>query len=386
MSDAAAPVVKPGGKRRLEFLDALRGLAAVYVVFYHMLLLPDPHLLPPRWVEKFAMAGGTGVTLFFIVSAFSLYYTMPMRLKERSPTRSFYLHRFFRIAPLFYFLILATLVRDRIIVHAHHSLAEIAASATFVFNLIPEQQQGFVWASWTIGVEMLFYAVFPLIYKRVQKTGDAVAMIAAFLFAWLVFQLMLDYSTMPEAWKASFLQWSVLKHMPVFASGVLLYHLLVSMPAEEVHAGHHSARGNALVWLGILGFASLLQGWLPDIFGNGYYWQAVMFGLLFMGLALSPWRVFVNAGTRFLGKISYSIYLNHPTVVLLLTPAYHAIYKHGDSLTLSFLACAALTFAVVLPLSYLTYRYIEEPGIEMGKRVANWFKARHEAKEAANAS
>jgi uncharacterized membrane protein len=51
MTDAAAPVVKPGGKRRLEFLDALRGLAAVYEVFYHMLLLPDPHLLPPRWVE-----------------------------------------------------------------------------------------------------------------------------------------------------------------------------------------------------------------------------------------------------------------------------------------------------------------------------------------------
>lgn len=102
----------PPARARLEFLDALRGLAAAYVLVYHMLLLPQPNLIAPRWAEKFALNGGTGVTMFFIVSAFSLYYTMPLRLKERNPTFSFYLHRFFRIAPLFYFLIAATLVRD----------------------------------------------------------------------------------------------------------------------------------------------------------------------------------------------------------------------------------------------------------------------------------
>src|SRR5205085_5138797 len=58
----AAPAALPA-KRRLEFLDALRGLAAAYVVAYHLLLLPDPHLVAPRWAEGFALSGGTGVTL-----------------------------------------------------------------------------------------------------------------------------------------------------------------------------------------------------------------------------------------------------------------------------------------------------------------------------------
>ena len=67
----------PAKNRRLEFLDALRGLAAAYVLMYHMVFVAQPNLALPRWVEKVAHAGGSGVTLFFIVSAFSLYYTMP---------------------------------------------------------------------------------------------------------------------------------------------------------------------------------------------------------------------------------------------------------------------------------------------------------------------
>ncbi|MEP6906847.1 MAG: acyltransferase family protein, partial [Pseudoxanthomonas sp.] len=148
-------------KRRLDFLDSLRGLAAIYVLIYHMLLLPQPNLVPPQWAEKAALAGGTGVTLFFIVSAFSLYYTMPLRLKDPHPMLSFYLHRFFRIAPLFYFLVVITLLRDAWKFDVVHPWQDVAASLSFVFNLWPGKQEGFVWAGWTIGVEMIFYALFP---------------------------------------------------------------------------------------------------------------------------------------------------------------------------------------------------------------------------------
>jgi peptidoglycan/LPS O-acetylase OafA/YrhL len=369
-----SPAAMP--RRRLEFLDALRGLAAVYVVFYHMLMLPDPHLVPPRWVERLAMAGGTGVTLFFLVSAFSLYYTMPLRQRDGNPTLSFYLHRFFRIAPLFWFLIAATLVRDVLVFGVGHSAFDIAASATFLFNLLPEGQQGFVWASWTIGVEMLFYAVFPLIYARVRSLGDAIALVAACLLLWLGFQLVLDYLVLPAAWEASMLQWSVLKHLPIFAMGIVVFHVFMRFDATALDGGAYRSTGNALLWVGALGYAALLQGWLPDVFGNAYYWQGVVYGVLFLGLAMAPWRALVNGATRFLGKVSYSIYLNHPTCVYLLIPVYRWIYARSPSLTLSFLACVAVTFAVLLPLSWLTYRFIEEPGIEWGKKVMKRINAR----------
>ena len=360
----------PPARARLEFLDALRGLAAVYVLVYHMLLLPQPNLLAPRWAEKVALNGGTGVTMFFIVSAFSLYYTMPLRLRERSPTFSFYLHRFFRIAPLFYFLIAATLVRDAWAFGVRHSLPEIGASMAFLFNLIPTRQEGFVWVSWTIGVEMLFYAVFPLLYARVKTLGASIALFFASLMLWQVVGLMLDYSVMPEAWKQSILHWNVLRHFPIFAVGIVIYHVFVSLPHAHTPSESATGAGNGLVWAGVFGYAALLQGWLPNVFGDSYYWQGLVFACMFMGLALSPWRLVVNRATRFLGKISYSVYLVHTTVIFFLAPVYHWIYRHAPSLTACFLGSLALTLLLVLPLSWLTYRFVEEPGIRLGKRIS----------------
>ena len=360
----------PPARARLEFLDALRGLAAVYVLVYHMLLLPQPNLLAPRWAEKVALNGGTGVTMFFIVSAFSLYYTMPLRLRERSPTFNFYLHRFFRIAPLFYFLIAATLVRDAWAFGVRHSLPEIGASMAFLFNLIPTRQEGFVWVSWTIGVEMLFYAVFPLLYARVKTLGASIALFFAALMLWQVVGLVLDYSVMPEAWKQSILHWNVLRHFPIFAVGIVIYHVFVSLPHAHAPSESATGTGNALVWAGVFGYAALLQGWLPNVFGDSYYWQGLVFACMFMGLALSPWRLVVNRATRFLGKISYSVYLVHTTVIFFLAPVYHWIYRHAPALTACFLGSLALTLLLVLPLSWLTYRFVEEPGIRLGKRIS----------------
>lgn len=373
----AGAAMTPVTRRRLGFLDSLRGLAAVYVLVYHMLLLPQPNLVPPQWAEKAALAGGTGVTLFFIVSAFSLYYTMSLRLKDPNPTLSFYLHRFFRIAPLFYFLILATMVRDAWKFDVVHPWIDVAASVSFVFNLLPGKQEGFVWASWTIGVEMVFYAIFPLIYARIKSTGNAVAFVFFCLLAWLAIQLALDYLVMSDAWKQSILQWSTFKHFPIFAAGILVYHVYMSMDAGRVHSGDHKGLGNALLWAGFFGYCALLQGWLPNVFGDGYYWQGVVFGCMFMGLALAPWPLIVNPVTAFLGKVSYSIYLTHTTAIFFMSPVYQRIYAQVPSLTLAFLISLLLTLSVVLPISYLTYRFIEEPGISLGRKVASRLMSRH---------
>ena len=369
----AAPTDALPRGRRLQFLDALRGLAAVYVLVYHLAMLPQPHLELPRWAALVASAGGTGVTLFFIVSAFSLYYTMPLRLKEADPSLNFYVHRFFRIAPLFYFMIAVSMVRDVLVFGVWHSPLEIALSLGFVFNLVPTMQEGFVWAGWTIGVEMLFYAVFPLIYFRVRDTGRSIALCFVLLLAWMVAKLALEYMVMPGAWRQSILQWSTLRHFPLFAVGIVVYHLYVAAEARTVDGPARRGVGDALAWGGLFGFAALLNGWLPSIFGDNYYWQGVVFGCLFMGLALSPWRLVVNATTAWLGKISYSVYLLHTTAIYLMIPVYRWLYATLPSLTLAFLAALALTLAVVLPLSALTYRLVEKPGIVLGKRLmARW--------------
>ena len=146
-SDVTKAPAKSAEPTRLDFLDALRGLAAVYVIAYHLIYIPSPNLAVPAWARLWAENGGTGVTLFFVISAFSLFYTTPARFKQRLPWVSYAMHRLFRIAPLFYIWIVLTLVRDHLVFGASHPWWEIGASATFVFNFIPTHQEGFVWAS-----------------------------------------------------------------------------------------------------------------------------------------------------------------------------------------------------------------------------------------------
>ncbi|SKC00696.1 MULTISPECIES: acyltransferase family protein [Luteibacter] len=368
---------------RLDFMDALRGLAASYVVLYHMVLLPMPNLPVPPWLAAFAGNGGSGVTLFFVASTFSLFYTMPSRLKEPTPRISFYLHRLFRIAPLFYAVVLASMLRDYLVFGVSHSGWEVAGMVTFIFNLIPGHQESFVWAGWTIGVEMLFYAAFPAIYARVRTIYGAIAFFLVTLIAWNVLIVFLPMVPLSDVQRASVLQWFVLRHLPIFAIGGICFYALQTHLKSGSRSQSQASLGAMLVLLAMFLYMALLSSWLPNIFGAQYYWQGVVYGLAVCGLCLWPWSLLVNRLTMFLGKISYSLYLIHPTVIYFLTPAYRNIYSHVPRASLALAACLALTLAVASLISYVTYRLVEEPSIKVGRRLYARFRNQQSPKASA---
>lgn len=85
--------------KRLEYLDGLRGLAICGVLLIHIGQSIDGLGAP---LANFAAYGFRGVHLFFIVSALTLMTVSRDRLFD---ARSFYIRRFFRIAPMFYLAI-----------------------------------------------------------------------------------------------------------------------------------------------------------------------------------------------------------------------------------------------------------------------------------------
>ncbi len=360
------PHTVSGSKPRLEFLDSLRGIAALYVLIYHVTFIPEPDLFLPQWAKMIVMSGGMGVTLFFVVSAFSLFYTMQARLSEPNPWLSFFIHRFFRIAPLFYFLIILSLWRDEKMLGLSHSWSEVAFSAGFLFNLLPQGQDGFVWASWTIGVEFLFYALFPLFYFFAKNKQRALVWAMLLLIAWYSVKASAIYFTSDAKTLEMFSKWSVLRHLPIFACGAVAYHMMFER--DRVITPSHDT-GMLLATGALFLYVSLLNGWLPNIFGDSYYWQGILFAMLLLGLAHAPMRLLVNWFTRYLGRISYSLYLNHPTIIFLLTPIYIQIQKSLTNPSLSIAACLVLTTAICVVVSELTYRLIEVPGINFGKHL-----------------
>lgn len=370
-SSTVQPDLPP--KNRLDFIEALRGFAALFVVFYHLALIPNPDLELPKWAGKFILTGGTGVTLFFVVSAFTLTLSMRSRQNETNSTLQFFIRRFFRIAPLFYIWIILTLIRDKLMFGVMRSGSTVFLSVIFGFNLIPGRHEGFVWASWTLGVEMLFYLLFPLIYLYINDIWKALgAFFTALMISSIYTFMITNYLTIEEPVRKSFLQFSFLHQLPTFMFGIFIYFFY-----ERFIVSKRLNNSSAFLFISasFFGYSALLDGHL-NVLVDGLYWQAIIYGLFLLGLGILAPRIFVNRFSGFLGKISYSLYLNHPTLILLLAPFYKTIYTLDLPLTVLFGICFIITFGVLIGFSYVTYTVIEQPGIRLGSRltkvVRNW--------------
>ena len=356
---------------RLGYLDALRGFAALYVVIYHISHIPRPILEAPSYLKAFVDFGGSGVLLFFVISGFSMRLTWGKHASTEVPFRHFYITRFFRIAPLFYFWLVVSLLRD----YAYkgnlglHSTNEVAANIFFLFNMHEPYQFGIVWASWTIGVEMLFYLFFPIISTYIGTNFSRSTMLLLFSIAIVTFMKI----AIGEHRDGEFLFLHTmfsgvgfLYMMPVFLLGVVTFHI-----NEWLHSitpcNLHRSLGYLLGALSISGII-LTTIWFPDRFQSVYI-TAFCYGILLLAFSMSDFKPLVNSQSIYIGKISYSLYLNHPNLVYLLTPFYVTIYSMNYGSSMSFLACIILTLIILIPLSQLTFRFIEKPFTHLGKQL-----------------
>jgi peptidoglycan/LPS O-acetylase OafA/YrhL len=349
-------------KPRLEFIDALRGFGALYILVYHVALIPNPPLNLPGWARTIIMNGGTGVTLFFLLSAFTLMLSARRHAAESHSTKDFYLRRFFRIAPLFYVWIVVSLIRDKLY-GGSHSLVTVLLSMVFGFNLIPGEHQGFVWASWVLGVEMLFYLIFPLLHRYVDGLWKCVV----FFFAAAAFfegfsYAVIHYTAMDPTVRHTYLAFNFFQQLPVFAIGMAIFFVY-----DKYIQNRNRRWGWGLACIACAVFLSIviLEHRVP-VMMNYLYLVAIAYGLFILGLSIAPLKILVNPVSRFWGEIGYSVYLNHPTIVWGFTPLYLYLYSLQIPRTFQFGAAFLLTLGVVTILSVATYQFIEKPGIRLG--------------------
>lgn len=356
----------PGSRPHLGGIESLRAYAALAVIVFHIIHLAQ--FDPPESLMALKWHLGRGVPLFFAVSAFSLAYGYFGRLSDGAQQREFYLRRVFRIAPLFYLATLFQLALNYPSMWALHNPVDMLLNLTFLFGLSPNHVEGIALASWSIGVEMLFYAVLPLVLFLVRDLRSAIVFTLVSSAAAVVYFVAL--SGMPSVPHA-FIQHGFVFNLPYFAFGLLAFFVWKAASPRAFWAVLIAA---ALGVWGLLWAAGAYGAFVATPLGSALYQTLWGVPLALMCLA-AAWRdgpPVSWALTRFLGKISFSLYLSHPHVLVLLEAA--GIYERIQALAagpgLRFALACLVTLIVLVPISYALYRLVEAPGMNLGRATA----------------
>jgi peptidoglycan/LPS O-acetylase OafA/YrhL len=340
----APPQAATSSRHRMQFLDAIRGLAALAVVFEHAC----EHFFPGYlvWGNTHFTFGVFGVAEFFLVSGFII----PVSLERHRALDKFWLARAFRLYPLYWASILGVLLFAAMgsmglprMIHTQPEkliLANVAMVQLF-FNV-----PNIVGVSWTLSMELVFYLLSSLLFLI---GGIA----RAALWAWI----------------------AVLGNLALNVSFALAFHrsvpagrvgLLVTAFFAALVYRYFSGSISARTILAIFPFlvVSLLTGfWLrfmvyptslrEDRFAFGGVSSAYLgaYALFFLFYSLRS-RQFPKAAI-WLGQISYSLYLVHGFVL--------AIIPAG---TFPWLRLAAVLI-LAIGLSAITFTYIEKPGLAL---------------------
>lgn len=310
-----------------RYLDGLRGFAALIVLAGHC-SNSNMHLIPGIDLTSTAKCG---VWLFFVLSAYLLTVRLVTCVQKDGFRRSvvqYAIRRLFRILPLFYVVLLGYLMFG------------LMVPAQFVRHiLLTEGSEHF----WTIPVEMSFYAVLPIICgglclvrpsRRLAAAG--VVFMGSFFIYW---------AAGPQAIGRNGL--GLLNYAPFFAAGILCAFL----PVTVRHRGVAFAIGLMTMVLAPL-FAPRMVAYLAGntiarALETSWVW-AVLWGVLLATLlsGSAARRVFDTALLRFLGLVSFGLYLVHYQIILAMRDA-------GFSGTASGWAAALLSIAMAAALHWL---------------------------------
>jgi peptidoglycan/LPS O-acetylase OafA/YrhL len=326
--------------------------------------------------------GWSGVDLFFVLSGFLIGGILLEAKTAPHYFRAFYMRRVHRILPIYYSWILLYAVVVLVALAggpnpfsaSERELRQILPQFLFLQNfqlsLYPFQHAWFV-VTWSLAVEEQFYLFAPLVVRFLSTRNLLLALLSAIAGAPLMRFLVFRYWS-PNTLAASYL-------LPCRADALAFGVLLAVGWRSQTFRAFAARHRRVLQWMLFVLFAGLccslrwMVGQVTLLRATiGYSWLALLFSCLLL-LALSQtdtWLagIFRWKSLRWLGTISYCVYIIHLTILLLL----QQLILHGapEFSNLQGVAVTALAAIVTLALAALSWRYFEKPLIRRGHTYA----------------
>lgn len=345
--------------KKYEYIDSLRGIAILLVILVHTgFVLEYTMYFFPQWLINIVHSGQYGVQLFFIVSAFTLTMSHYNRLNEPNKNKSFFIRRFFRIAPMIYFILIYYIFYEidwDLSRFGETKWTDIFASMTFTQTLFSGMNKYFP-GGWTVSVEFLFYMMLPFLCTKIKNLNSSILFVVIALLFIPFYELVFDKINLKFIFFVN--HYSIFYQLPVFALGIFAYWMINDKNKEIKNS-------TLLLLLGTILLFCFVE--LPHHFPF-----ALAFTALLILLQRRPYKFLSNKILAKVGLVSYSMYIIHfPVVHFLNYIKFSRMIPVTDfySSLLSFIIMCIVIIAITYPISYITYKLIEVPGQNLGRKL-----------------
>ncbi|RJP52553.1 MAG: acyltransferase [Anaerolineaceae bacterium] len=360
-------------------LDGLRAVAILLVFFLH---------------ADYIYIGWVGVQLFFVLSGF-LITDILLRMKDSESGgdffKKFYGRRFLRIFPLYYFYLLAMFILTAALIYFEYRInymrlfqEQLPYAFVYGYNLFNASaaytgESRLIGHLWSLSTEEQFYIFWPLILFLTPKKHLKKLLLAAVLVGPL---FRLGVTALFRFGATSFLHDDMgvviyvlpLSQVDAFALGALItqfkfpkarlqfFALLALTPIIGLVTQYYST--GSLDTPSALGFLFPLRNDLKQVWG--YFYLNYLFALLIYLVVKEKMflRLLDTKWMRYLGKISYGLYIYHYAVIWFVARIRDLDIPEPVAKPLTMVISAAVTLLI----ASLSYKYLEKPILDLKEK------------------
>ncbi|MBR0717265.1 acyltransferase [Bradyrhizobium liaoningense] len=344
--------------KRLAFIDTLRGIAVLSVLFQHALevIVQNHPTGAYYWAFHDAIGyyinfGRFGVVLFFFVSGFVIPFSFP---DSATPVRDFATSRFFRLYPAYWTSIVIGLVTMQVVESKAFPLSQLLANVTMLQTFVNVPNLWIFY--WTLAIELLFYVGCTILFAMglLNRRFTAPAIVVTAALIGIIVPLLTESRTVSSVLEVGL-------NLSAMFLGKIIRDAVIG---GKLRWGHVAACTASYVVFAITLSDRRFGGVYQENFfysysiGSAYVCAALVFIAAAAFGERMAWRP-----VAFVGVISYSVYLMSPFVIVWV----HRVLGVGEG-PLGWSAFVAMVLALSLLVSWVTYSFVEKPCIAFGHR------------------
>jgi len=347
-------VVQKNKKIRIDSLDWLRGLMAILIMLYHFSNYAFFELDASSLLGKFSIYA---VSIFFVISGLSIAVVYNSFINSIRSAWFFLVRRIFRIWPLLWACIALGTIGNTL-QNLNIDWWKIFLNVTTLFGIL--KPDAYInTGAWSIGNEMVFYLLTPIliiIFNKKRWLGNFITLSSCAVFLLFAFSLLKPDISLNDQWGTYI---NPLNNLFFYIAGIAIYYNLKNINLRKyVYVTLLLIPIFFFIFYPIIGDRSVLTIGIPRILFS------LMSILLVVAFYKFPFTlpIIMSYPLKQFGIATYGVYLLHPII-------FQSIQFLLPQLKTYPFILFASSIILTIVLALLSYKFFEQPLMRIGKKI-----------------